>query len=705
MSQFTSISSRQRRIISILLEKEGGLTYSEIAGELNMSVRTAQREVKQVKLALSSYGLKLVKKMGGGLTLKGSPDSIDLLKKQLEEAFIYDVFSPRERQEGIVFDLLLATEPVKLYVLSKKYSVTEGTVSHDLDKASLWLEQMRLKLIRKPGLGVYIEGTDQQKRMACSRFLLEGTTFEEWIHLFYLPEQEKELTFYHRLHKYVDMTDILKVEKAVRGIINEENMSFNDRNYVNLIIHIMLAVERIKHGENFEEETDVPEFIFNMPEYKVSEKIVTQVEDVLNIVIPKLETSYIALHLSGRRYQKDIPASGEDIKWTDFTNRFIKAVEDELGEMLRDDEILFEGLISHFIPAMNRLELGLQIHNPMAGQIKEQHPVVYAACCSSMERLSGQIDHRIPDDEIGYLAMHVEAALMRQKEMKTGMYRGVVVCASGMGTSTYLKTRLKQEIANLDIVGVVSAIELTDWLESNTELDLIISTVNIPNIQQQNTVIVSPFLTREDRQEIFTKLNHLQRKSTPQSINQTSGMNNEQSSSMIQVARYGEAIAQILDHLQVIQLENCDHPIIDNLVLSLPESTAVVNRQVFTESLKQREKQGGFVLGNLAMLHAKTSGVDRLLVAVFRVKSPFNWKGEDGTKTDIHSVLLLGVPLSAPKEHVTMTSQISATLIEDDFINALHNHSYEEVYRAIESVLTEVYLSKTREKVKELKSS
>lgn len=63
-------------------------------------------------------------------------------------------------------DLLNAREPRKLFYYSNFLSVSEATISYDLDKIEDWLKAWDLNLLRKPGFGVVIEGREKDFRKA-----------------------------------------------------------------------------------------------------------------------------------------------------------------------------------------------------------------------------------------------------------------------------------------------------------------------------------------------------------------------------------------------------------------------------------------------------------------------------------------------------------------------------------------------------------
>jgi mannitol operon transcriptional antiterminator len=709
MQTYPVLNSREKELLRTLLIADKPVSYKELSEMFKLSTRTVQREMSSLKSILDDYGLKVAKKLGAGLELKGSPEGKEKLKKLVEQAKTLSAYSPEERQEGISYDLLLSKEPIKQFVFSKKYGVTEATVSYDLDKVSVWLEKGGVKLVRSPGIGVFIDGTEQQRRTLLSRLLHKDITFEEWLELFHGKKEEEALQgklgvlIRNRLLKFVQTDKILDVERVVRQVLHEQSeIELTDRNYVNLIVHLMLAVERIQCGEVIGEPKINQVEAVDTEIYSLAEQIVLQLENVLSIIIPKIEVSYIALHLAGAKLskgQKLIIEGSEVFTWIELTQSFIRAMEYYLEESFAGDELLSEGLISHFAPAFNRLKHGLQIHNPMLEKIQERYPDIFSACQKACDLLSEKAGFMIPDGEVGYLAMHIGAALIRKKDLLKKEYKAIVVCASGLGTSTYLASRIRTEMPNINVEAVVSLNRLEGWLNKKGAADIVISTVNLPNIYNENVVIVSPFLKQEDLARIQISLVKAGERQLPQqSKREPIG---QPSTSLMSLAKYGEGIMQILRNVQICHVEPAVSPVLGNILSQMKDVEVVTDFGILLDDLEKREQQGGFVLGDLAMIHAKSAGVNNLLVVIFRMEKPVLWHSDDEEEQSIQTALLLAAPKDAPKEHIEMISEISAMFVDDSFVNVLSEAAVEVVKTSLEDVLSKAYEVKAARALKE----
>lgn len=693
------INSRQEKLIRFLLLKTHPITVKELANELKVSTRTVQREFKTINLLLSDFDLKLMKKLGVGVKIEGSEEGRNKLYELLAEAEADVIYTPKERQQGLICELLLNREPAKLFTFSNKYKVTEATISHDLDRIEEWLRSFDVNLIRKPGLGVYVSGTEKQIRMAAAQIFHLGISIEKWLEIIYSPNESSNngllsLTQNNPLLNSVHIPDVIYVEKVLREEIATQNeIEPSDRDYVNLIVHLSLTIDRIRHGEFVLEDEDMTKFI-NVDYYPLACKIAKKIESYITIKIPEVEVAYIAMHLYGIRLISGDNVDVDSFYWLELARSFVKVIEGKLSVNLSRDQTLIDGLVTHLIPAITRLKLGLQIHNPMLEYIEEHFTNVFFACKEGCKQITVKTGYEIPDSEVGYLATHIGASLLRIKENEGRQVNVVVVCASGFGTSRFLASKLKLEFPNLQIVDIVSVSKLQEWLEINNKdhtISFVLSTVALPSSLSLKIVIVNPFLPERDLQLIQETLIEM---TSEQRI-----MDNhlKEKPDIKIFATYGEAMLQILRNFKLIEDYKRNGELIPSLVQSLAHEKVVNHTECLQKDLEKREELGGFILGNLMMLHAKTNGVSELLTAVFRLKQPIKSGNSNGVAKDISFVLLLAVPTEAPREHLEMISEISAALVDESFLNTLAFHPNEEVKSSIEALLSKVLHEKLEE--------
>jgi mannitol operon transcriptional antiterminator len=705
MKQKPNINFRQKELLKLLMSDSGPITLQELAESLKVSVRTVQRELNVLESIIRNYHLETHKKSGIGIQILGSSNDRLNLQRDLAESETEIIYSPEERQKGLICDLLLTNEPVKLYTFSRKYGVTEATISHDLDRVEEWFRNFGISVARKPGLGTYLAGEEQQIRVAAAHLLNDDVTIEEWIELFNLSNVLGDMIskdylrgiIRDRLIQFVDVSNILALERIIREAI-QSKVQFSDREYVNLIIHLALSIERFKNGDLIEPNDHVAFHFENMKEYSLAQKIANYIECQWGIPLPPYEIGYIAHHLQGARSKSHpfIEPSQETFQWMDAAKSFVRKVESILSENLLNDEILIEGLITHLSSTSKNLKFGLTTNNPLLNQMVEKYPELYTACKEAAGNLSTKVGYPFPSSEIGYLVMHIAGALIRKKNGAKHQYSVIVVCASGFGTSQYLSSGLRRELPNIEVKAIVSVIGIKEWLESHPPVDFIISTIALPQLSTDMVVNVTPILRKGDLDAIQNMMENVSLRR-----NKSKG-GGDQITTMIIIAQYGEGLVQILRNFLLIDDIRPNAVQLSNLVERIKNSEAVFDHGMLLDDLEKREEMGSFILDDLAMIHTKSSGVKELFVTVFRFAFPVDWREADGSVHHVRTFLLLAAPAAVPKPHLQMMGLISAGLIDESFLEKLKTAPFDSLKKELETILSNGYQEKMDQILKEV---
>jgi mannitol operon transcriptional antiterminator len=261
-----------------------------------------------------------------------------------------------------------------------------------------------------------------------------------------------------------------------------------------------------------------------------------------------------------------------------------------------------------------------------------------------------------------------------------------------MGTSRLLAAQIEKNFPHIHIVDTVSLLHLEAAIRKKAPIDLIISTVPFEH-DRHRVVVVNSFLEKEDFELIETHLYGL-----PLISGTAHEENIEIEDTVMTVNRYGEGIVQLTNHMffsDRIEAASKAEVIAEAASFVQSEVTGVDGQQL-ERDLLQREELGGIVLeeSGLAMLHCRSEAVPVMMVCVLRAKKPVPWNN-NGQDSFVETVLLLLAPRSAPKEHIEMISEISAMLIEEDFVDALTNKPFTLVHKELKSIIGKGYLNKT----------
>ncbi|MDA3847448.1 MAG: HTH domain-containing protein, partial [Vallitaleaceae bacterium] len=160
------LTSRLKETITIILKSQDYITVKEIAEGVGVSTRTILRELNDVQNWLEEKKVILEIKKGSGLSLRLD----DTARAQLiRELYIEDseiIYTPADRQIIIRAQLLQFNEPTKLYTLAYLLHVTESTVGADIVSLEPWFLQYNIDIIKRPGLGIMLDGDEISKRKA-----------------------------------------------------------------------------------------------------------------------------------------------------------------------------------------------------------------------------------------------------------------------------------------------------------------------------------------------------------------------------------------------------------------------------------------------------------------------------------------------------------------------------------------------------------
>jgi mannitol operon transcriptional antiterminator len=704
------ISSRVKNIISVLCDSDGPITVKEISQRLEVSSRTILREMPEVESWIELNGLKLDKKPRVGITLLANIKEKSQLKLLLSDEKVEKNFSPKERQALILNELLQNNEAIKLFYFTTIFNVSEGTVSHDLDKVEKRIKGYNLTLVRKQGLGIYLEGTETAFRRAMISLLYEYLDKKQIMELVNekiavnkdLNKDSVNVQTRNRLLNLIDRETIIKLEEVVAQAEKDIEYKLADSAYVGLLVHLALAIKRIKNNENISMKKELLYELKLSEEYKVSESIILKIADEFKIDIPEDEIGYVTMHLKGSKI-RNVTQRKDDFSVGNFelikmANKIIRKTEELSGYQLRNDKNLLVGLVSHLQPTITRLTMNMDIRNPLLDNIKEKYSEYFEISRESLLFLEKQLNKKIPESEIGFIAMHLGAAIEKSKSLSKRMYRVIVTCTSGIGSSKMLAARLDKEFKNIKIVDVISTIEIDEiWIKENG-IDFIISTVKIEKTITP-IIIVTPLLVDDDIKNInnfMIELDKLEVKITTEIEITKNFEKPDLRKKATDLIKYCNAMISILDSYFLEYFDRVENieELIQRLGLIISENEE--KQKFIIQDLLNREKSGSTILRGkgIILIHARTNGVEALKLGIIRLKENLKKKNED-----IKLAIVMLAPVKSNENELEIISEISKSLVlDEEFINVLLKEDYKYVSYYIENILNKFLKEKTLEK-------
>lgn len=689
------LMSRQKQIIQILTKStnKNPITISTIAEILNVSSRTVLREMPKIEEWLDENGFNFIKKPGVGLIIDESLENQQLILELLEVENVQKEYSKEERKRIILSELLIAKEPLKLFYFTNQLKVSEGTLSNDLDGIEDWLKAFDIKLIRRQGVGIYLEGNEKNYRKVLSDILYRTLEEKELIKLLKKslnsPSSENSIEFSieNRMLNFIDKTIIKGIEKIVSELEEKFNFKLIDSDYIGLVVHISLAVQRIKNGEKISMDKSSLSELEILPEFAVATEITEKLEKVFTIEIPKDEIGYITMHLKGARLrlnkvENDIDLDNLDIK--QISNYIITEVENDFNIEIINKQKLSKDIYNHLVPAISRMSMKLNIRNPLLENIKEQYSEIYHSCenaCEILKKIT-KID-KIPESEVAYIAMHIAAAI--EENLKNENLSVVIACPTGVGTSKLLGVNIKKEFPNLDIKNSISVINIDTKKLKDDGIDFIISTVDLdvyyryiclnPMFLQKDKIKLKEFIHRYSKQRITKKIIKKELKCDKDKIKN--------------ITNLGTEIISILEEVRVREINNVKTV---NDLIGIASSVFAENvnhaKEMKKLLLEREEKSSTYLNGfNMMLLHCKDKKITSCKFGVIRLNEKLI---EDGK--EINFAIISLIPEKNTQTQINIMSHINGEIIERESLrNSIMKISEEELTSIIEKILGDLY--------------
>lgn len=497
------------RIINILLNREDYITIDSIAATLGTSNKTVRNDLKKAEDSIKDKGLMLVKKPGCGVRIQGEESKkLELINRFKTVTDDVEPFSPEDRENYILKKLLMSEENITMKELASELYVSRVTIHKDLEYIEDWIKDYNLRLLRKPNYGIEIVGDEENLRKAVADIIVKdkgNDELKEILYKDYYGRIDYKTTV--RLKELIDI-QYKQLEKIIVNAEESLKFKFSDEAFISLIIHIAIAIKRLQQNKDINLSEDILNNLKEKEEYCTAERAANEIEKCFNVKFPESEVGYITLHLLGAKMQQDKVGevlsnilNDKDELPNIMAKEIIEKAEKILCVHLSEDKQLLNGLILHLRPTINRLKYGLTLRNPIIDEIKENYPEIYGAAWMTSSIFKKYLGVKIPDEEIGYIAIHIAAAVERLEKSLNAL----VVCSSGIGTSQLLAVKLMKHFGEIRIKDVVSYASI---MERNLEdIDIIISTVAIKI--DKPTINISPLLTQNDIRRLNQFINNI----------------------------------------------------------------------------------------------------------------------------------------------------------------------------------------------------
>lgn len=679
-------SPRMQQILKVLLEERHAIPVQALADRVRVSKRTVQRELEYLPRPLKKHGIQFCSKTGTGVWLEGEEEAKRRLLDLLGQEVPVDSSDRNERRKRLVLEILKDKSLKKLYYYSDLFGISEATVSSDLEAVEGWFSSYHLNIVRKPGYGVIMEGSEKDFRRALRAFIDENID-TRIIREMYEEQSQEVKNIYHVLDDEI----LKKVTACILRIRDRRILNLTENSYVGLVIHVTIAVNRILKQEIIEDDDSLTDALLKDEAYQLAGRVAEELEREFGIAIPQIERAYICLHIQGAKIQQmeldeeSIAKLSESRELWEVVNEMIDCYDRDIAYLLKqDEEFVVQGLIAHLKPTLVRLANGMKIQNPLLEQIKSQYGDIYERCQEVAKVIERHYGYEVPESEIGFLAIHFGAAKVRldsRKENRRTVEVGIV-CASGIGISRLMSSKISQNFSERVELHAYGMADLTPFVLER--MDFFVSTM--PMKEEGDVVYVSPLLTREDMEKIGKKVS--QYEYTPKETK-----DKVFTRQLEQVNYVAVQIKNLIGGMGYLRVE--PGITMEELLKVIGEDqTPYGERQLMIrEDLMKREQMNSQIFPDFgfALFHTRTRGVMKpsFSVCVTRGRGAFT----DSCFKQIRAVIVMLLPIDDHvRENREILGYISEKLVEEEaFLDTIMDGGKEEVREFLATCLRQFF--------------
>ena len=500
------IKQREAALLRYLMTNKKPVSLPELSERYNVSERTIRYDIDDLNYFLKELSAHIeIKKRDVLLILDA--DQEKLVKEKLESLGIYEVcFSEQEKINYIILRLLTASRPVTIKNLAEELGVSRGSLNSAMKEVYTWLDGQKIQVIKKQNHGIELRYTENQWRKSVisisgqesNRGYFYNVLLRNCSHSqnTYLNAANYVLPYYSKF--IFDEGDLNRMVDAVGQIETLMDTRLPDASFVALMLHLTIAIKRIKENKKIEMPQKQLEELKLQKEYRQAQLFTQYLEKEFQVLIPECEIGYITLHLMGTRWKRK-EGSYEIDRARRIAIDLIMKIESFTGMKVGVGYIneLIDNLVVHLQPALTRIQHDMRITNPVLEEIQKSYSQLFdmvERACRELEEEYGL--ESFPRDEIAYIVMHIGAALEKSIPRDTDEIRAVIMCASGIGTAKMLSERLQREFARLRVIGEISLMDLNRLDE--LKADILITTLDLVIDCRLPVVKVSPLLNRDD---------------------------------------------------------------------------------------------------------------------------------------------------------------------------------------------------------------
>lgn len=472
------------------------ISATKLSTLFHITERTIRSDIQSINDILKRNGASIFLKRKVGYYLKIDNQElyqtfINHLDQSQKETLELD--SSEDRMKYILNTLLYSHDYILLDDLAESVYISKNTLLNYLKTIKNMLPQYQLEYISKTNQGVKIIGNEDNKRKCLIDTVLSHD-FQNYITGF----TKEEYALFEGINlDYIKNTTIHCLKKY--------HIKTDDFNLKNLIIHFALMISRIQNDNYITIDCPVT---LSSDMYECMNTLCLNFADHFGLTISEGEKKYMYLHLIANTHFHSGDIHDQSIQ--NMIVRLLEIIYCDYHFDLRKDEILLKDLFNHFQSILTTKAYSMNKRNPLLNTIKTNFPLAYEITYTSTSQIFNQEPYVLTEDEIGYVSLHIGAAIERCFSGMIQCKNVILICGSGQATTRMLEARLNSIFQDkIKIVNKISYNEFLSYKSSDFKyIDFVISTIPLKS-DMIPTITVDFALNNQDIEAITKFISYI----------------------------------------------------------------------------------------------------------------------------------------------------------------------------------------------------
>lgn len=623
---------RWLKLLNILSEDKY-ITNKQLSERLGVSRRTIYNDIASLNETLCAQGAEIITKPHYGVILIVSDrDRYQRFVKSQQQDAVSLGDNAETRARLIIQKLITAGGPVKIDDLCEELFVSRSTLKNDLKKVRSVLKKYDLRIESSAYKGSWVEGSENNIRKCLTDI---GKKM--------LSDSSKSLN-----------GDMKTIADAIKQFFQKYHFRMPEYVFNNLVIHIYIAIMRIRLGYIVEDAEGYERFT-NEKEREIAIEIIAELEHLFGLKFPRSELGYIMLHLESKKVSENQDNSVITSDIYEIVTDMLDEIDSMFHYNFKYDFELVSMLAMHLVSLKVRILYDMTMENPLIEEIREGALLAYEMANVACSKLVERYGKRITQDEMAYIALHFHLAIERYKEKHKKNV--LIVCGTGRGSAELLAYHVKKDCGSyLNVAGTHESVNFTGV--NFDDYDYILTTVHIEEKVPLPIIEIDSIRSIESRTKINQYLNFSEK---------------------------SELLRFFSRELFVPHMEGTSKQEILEQLCQKALSKDCVSEQ-FYEHVLQREEIGSTSFGNMiAIPHPYRPEGDRSFVVTGILDEPVMWDGEP-----VQIVFLLSMKEKGDQNLQLFYKSVGKLLSGKEWvIELIQNQNFETLISVLDSLRNE----------------